>query len=310
RSCPLLGDVLDVVAASRSDVTDTVRTARALDAALEEAGRLGAMLEPDDSTSELRRLNEEAAEGSFLCTDDLFAVLESAKELAAETDGAYDPTAGALARLWSGRGGREEPERADVSDARGAVGWRMLLLDPERRGVRFTRPGPVVAPGSAATGYVLDRAAETLRRHGVVRAKLAIGDEVLAFTTREAWPVRLPGLDGRPAICIALSNAACAIAAAGTAGVPAVIDPRTGQTVRGRVAVTVVARTASRAGPLAAALLVLGRDAATAYARTHPETGVLWLEPAGDPESVRAWAWNLGAIEPEPGMRVEWMARP
>jgi thiamine biosynthesis lipoprotein len=311
RSTHLFGDVLDVVAASRLEMADTtVRPARAMQAALDEVDRLGAMLNVDDPASELRRLNETATDDRFACSDDLFALLESARALAEQTEGAYDPAAGSLARLWSGHVGRDEPQRADVSDARGSGCWRAMLLDPERRSVRLMRPGLVVDPGPASAGYVLDRAADVLRRNGVVRAKLEAGLRILTFTPREPWIVSVPGAGGGPAFRVALANAACATAMTDVPGAEPAFDPRTGQRVRGPAVVTVIGRGASRTAALAAALLVLGREAAAAHARRDPDTGVIWQEPAGDPQSARVWAWNFSAIEPEPGLRVEWMARP
>ncbi len=314
RSLPMLGDLLDVVAASRTSVTDTARAATALRLALDEAGRLAAVLEAGDPASELARLNEEAAEDRFACSADLFAALDSARTLAAVTEGAYDPTAGPLERLWAEQRGRGAPDRLEVSEARERVGWRQLQLEPGRRLARLLRPGMSVALGPAAVGCVLERAAETLHSNGVVRAKLELGGVALAFTPFEPWLTVVDDGDGRPLLSLALSNAACATAGrlAGTAAgdrgdAPLAVDPRTGQPVRTQASVTVIAPGALRAGALAQALLVLGRDGAEAHARSHPGIGVLWIEPAGDFESVRVWAWNLGRIEPAPGVRVEWM---
>jgi thiamine biosynthesis lipoprotein ApbE len=105
-----------------------------------------------------------------------------------------------------------------------------------------------------------------------------------------------------------VSNGAVATARSGCNGNARVLDPRTGQLPLGEASVTVVERSVLRVRALAEALLVQGRDDAEAYASAHPETGVLWLEPLdGD---VRAWAWNLGRVAPEPGVRVEWMTEP
>jgi thiamine biosynthesis lipoprotein ApbE len=105
-----------------------------------------------------------------------------------------------------------------------------------------------------------------------------------------------------------VANAAVGTARSGLEGSARVLDPRTGQLPPGEASVTVVERSALRARALAEALLVQGREDAEAYARGHPGTGVLWLEPYDG--GVRAWSWNLGRVLPEPGVRVEWMTRP
>jgi thiamine biosynthesis lipoprotein len=314
RSLPVLGGTLRIVAASRSGVTDTTRAADAIGMALDEAARLEGIFAAGKETSELARLNHAAGTDRYDCSEDLYAALDTAVALAGETEGAFDPTSGPLERLWTGQGDHGTPARPELSAARGLVGWRMLLLEPGRRKVRFMRPGMSVELGAAAGGYVLDRAAEALRSRGIVRARLDLGDRMLAFTPHDPWMVTVSGWDAAPVVSLALSNAACATARGpgpadenGRVVTSPPIDPRTGEPVRVRAAVTVIAPSAMRASALAEALLVMGRDAAEAHARAHPDLGVLWLEPAGDFVSVRVWAWNLGTVETQPSVRLEWM---
>jgi thiamine biosynthesis lipoprotein len=310
RSLPLMDDVLSIVAASRGNVTDTVRAFAAIDLAFAEAERLAGVFAPGDDASELARLNRGAAEQRFPCSPDLYAALEAATALAAETEGAYDPTGGPLLRAWDRRSGARAPDASDLAAARRLTGWRMLTLDPGNRTARFAGPGMEVALGAVARGIVLERAAGRLRERGTARARLELGGDVLTFTTYDAWSAAIPGPagDGRTAMTLTISNGAVATARSGREGTARVLDPRTGQLPLGEASVTVVERSALRVRALAEALLVQGRDRAEAYASAHPETGVLWLEPFDG--NLRAWAWNLGRIAPEPGQSVEWMTGP
>jgi thiamine biosynthesis lipoprotein len=305
-----MDDVMSIVAASRGNVADTVRASAALDLAFAEAERLAGVFAPGEGASELARLNRTAAEQRFSGSADLYAALEIATALADETDGAYDPTSGPLLRAWDRRGGARAPDAGDLAEARRLTGWRMLVLDPGDRTARFVRPGMEVALGAVARGVVLERAAGLLRERGIARARLELGGDVLAFTTHDAWSVEIPGPagDGRTVMTLMVSNGAVATARSGREGTARVLDPRTGQRPLGEASVTVVARSALRVRALAEALLVQGRDDAEAYAKAHPETGVLWLEPLGG--DVKAWAWNLGRVATEPDVRVEWMTGP
>jgi thiamine biosynthesis lipoprotein len=305
RSLAVMDDVLSIAAASRGNVTDTARAAAALDLAFVEAERLTAIFAAGEGASELARLNRTADEQRFSCSADLYAALEAATALADETDGAYDPTSGPLLRAWDRRGGARAPDAVDLAAARRLTGWRMFTLDPGNRTARFARPGMEVALGAVARGIVLERAAGLLRERGIARARLELGGDVLAFTTHDAWSAAIPGPAGDGATVMTLM---VATARSGCEGTARVLDPRTGQLPLGEASVTVVERSVLRVRALAEALLVQGRDDAEAYASAHPETGVLWLEPLdGD---VRAWAWNLGRVAPEPGVRVEWMTEP
>jgi thiamine biosynthesis lipoprotein len=310
RSLPVMDDVLNIIAASRGNVTDTIRASAALDLAFAEASRLAGVFAPGESTSELAHLNRTAAAQRFSCSADLRAALEAATALAAETNGAYDPTSGPLRRAWDRRSGARAHDADELAEARRLTGWRMLVLDPGGRTVRFGRPGMEVALGGVARGTVLERAAGVLRERGIARARLEFGGDVLAFTTHDAWSAAIPGPagDGPTVMTLLVSNGAVATARSGREGTSRVLDPRTGRPPLGEASVTVVERSAPRVRALAEALLVQGRSATEAYARAHPETGVLWLEPLGG--DLRAWAWNLGRIASEPGVRVEWMTDP
>ena len=310
RAEPVMGDVLSIAAASRGGVTDTSRVAAALDLAFGEARRLAVVFAPDDAGSELAGMNRAAADRRVGCSAELYGVLEAALALAGESEGAYDPTTGPLLRAWDRRRDSRAPEPGELSTARLLVGWRMLQLDPAVRTVRFLRSGMEVTPGAVARGALLERVAQVLRGRGIVRARLELGGDVFAYTNHEAWTAAVtdPSGPGRTAITLALSNAAAATARTGLEGSARVLDPRTGQPPMGEASVTVVERSALRARAVAEALLVRGRESAEAYARDHPATGVLWLEPFDG--GVRAWAWNLGRLQPEPDARVEWMTRP
>jgi FAD:protein FMN transferase len=310
RSMPIMDGVLSIVAASRGNVTDTVRASAALDLAFAEAGRLAGVFAPGEDASELARLNHAAAGQRFPCSPDLYAALEAATALAGETDGAYDPTSGPLLRAWDRRSGARAPDAGDLAAARRLTGWRMLTLDPGNRTARFARPGMEVALGAIARGIVLEHAASRLRERGIARARLELGGDVLAFTTHDAWSAAIPGPagDGATVMTLMVSNGAVATARTRSDRRARVLDPRTGQLPLGEASVTVVERSAARARALAEAILVQGRDGAETYARAHSEAGVLWLEQSGG--DLRAWAWNLGRATPEPGVRVEWMTEP
>jgi FAD:protein FMN transferase len=309
RSAPIMDDVLEIVAASRGIVTDTVRASAALDLAFADAERLVGVFAPGESASELARLNRAAGQ-RFACSPDLYAALEAATAVADETDGAYDPTNGPLARAWERRGGARAPEVADLAAARRLTGWRMLALEPGDRTARLARPGMEVELGAIARGVVLERAAGRLRERGIARARLEFGGDVFAFTSHEAWSaaVQDPGGAGATVMTLMVSNGAVATARTRSGGGACVIDPRTGQRPPGEASVTVVERSALRARALAEALLVLGRAAAETYAGAHPGTGVLWLEPSNG--NLRAWAWNLERVSLEPGVQVEWLTQP
>ncbi len=111
-------------------------------------------------------------------------VLNAALDLAALSDGAYDPTVGPLVNLWGFGPDTERsrvPEAAAIEAARARVGWRKVELDVlqhrarKQPGVRLdlslTRQGARRGPGGriprpvGAANYLIDLSGK-LRAHG------------------------------------------------------------------------------------------------------------------------------------------------
>lgn len=157
--------------------------AEAAMAALDEVDALEAQLTVYRPTSELMAINRRAATEAVSVEPRLFALLQTALRLSAETDGAYDITSGPLSQAWGfyRRQGRM-PAAAEIDEILDRVGSHHVSLDPGSLSIRFDRPGVELNLGSIGKGYALDRAAEVLRAAGIDRALLHGGrSSVLAI---------------------------------------------------------------------------------------------------------------------------------
>ena len=115
--------------------------------------------------SEVSRLNRTAFAAPVPVEDGLFRLLELATRISAETDGAFDVTAGALIKAWGFfRGPRRVPSAAERAAALTHVGMQAVELDADRRTVRFRRPGLEINLGSIGKGYALDRVGDFSER--------------------------------------------------------------------------------------------------------------------------------------------------
>jgi thiamine biosynthesis lipoprotein len=240
---------------------DAPATEAAVAAAFEAVDGVEARLSNWKPESEMSRAN--AAGRPFSLSPETWGSLTRAFDLARETDGAFDPSVGAVTRA--------EPGAAHP----GAVGWTKVRLDPRGRTLSFAVPGGAIDTGGFGKGEGLDRALAALRSSGVQGARLNFGGQITLFGTASAAD-RLPDLamvavaEPRALSSRELARFRVADGSVSTSGQSErpghIVDPRTGIPVAFAGSVTVLAETGVRADALSTALFVLGPTRGIAFA--------------------------------------------
>ena len=252
--------------------------------------------------SDLSRFNAAPAGTWQTVPPALFDVMQAAIALAADTQGAYDPTVGPLVELWGfgpGTSRREPPERAAIDAMRARIGWQRVRFDIPQRRV-FQAGGVHIDLSSIAPGHALDRIATELESRGVANYLIEIGGELRARGRKpdaQPWSVAIQRpLDNDTADGAIDAQHVIALrdAALGSSGdyrhffedggrrYAHRIDPRTGYPLDNGVAsVTVLRERGLDADPLATALSVLGVDAGMAFA-TERGIAVLFIVREGE----------------------------
>ncbi|MGC3957833.1 MAG: FAD:protein FMN transferase [Verrucomicrobiota bacterium] len=245
----------------------------AAEEALVEVNRLENQLSLYRSGSEIAQLNARAAHEPVRVSPEVFALLQQAAKLSAETRGAFDITIAPLVRCWGFMGGcGRMPNPDEVETARSLVGMDKVSFDVRERTVQFSRPGVMLDLGAIGKGYAVERGLEILREAGVTSALLHGGTSTVGAIGHppeaEAWRVAvdLPVAEGNaPLHEFALCDEALSVSAV-TGRMFAVqdqkfghvIDPRTGQPVAHAALAAVVALRATETDALSTALLTLG----------------------------------------------------
>lgn len=168
--------------------TDAGRLQHKIQAALDQVVAQMSTWDPDSAIS---RLNH-AETGWYQLAPAFFQVLSCALGIAAASDGAYDPTTGALVNLWGfGAAGAvaSPPSMESVHAARAQGGWRRTRLDAQHRAV--WQPGGMQFDlSSIAKGYGVDEMARELDEAGVANYLVELGGELKARGVRpdgKAW---------------------------------------------------------------------------------------------------------------------------
>lgn len=199
------------------------------------------------------------------------AVLDCALEVAAQSNGAFDPTLGALVDLW-GFGAQapahEDPTDDEIATALSQSGWRKLKRD----GAKLRQPGGLrLDLNGVAKGYAVDQVIAVSKRAGLHACLAEIGGELSGYGVKpdgQPWWVELehpPGADA-PRTLVALFD--LAIATSGDYRRNTIVDGQkishtissfTGRPIESGVSsVSVLHASCMRADALASALTVLG----------------------------------------------------
>jgi len=137
-----------------------------------------------EADSNLSRYNRAPAGSWHELPEAFFRVLECALQVAQESDGAYDPSAGLLVNLWGfgpenryDQPGFQQPTPDAITKARALCGWQRVVLDRTQQ--RVQQPGGLLLDFSAiAKGFAVDLVAQTIASFGFESFLVEIGGEL------------------------------------------------------------------------------------------------------------------------------------
>jgi thiamine biosynthesis lipoprotein len=264
--------------------------------------------------SELSRLSQTAGSGRGVpLGDELWLVLERAQRLARQSDGAFDVTVGPYVRLWRrARRSREFPSPDRLTEARSAVGYKLLRLDPEKQTAELLAPRMRLDLGGIAAGYAVDEALAVLAHQGVTRAMIdASGDIVVGDPPpgEEGWKIGIAPVThakGLPSRFLRLKNASVTTSGdafqhveIGGRRYSHIVDPRTGLGLTDQSSVTVIARDGITADSLATAVSVLGpRRGLELIDETEGAAALIMRNVEGRIENHESQRWRAFEVGP------------
>ncbi|WP_437190866.1 FAD:protein FMN transferase [Planctomicrobium sp. SH527] len=245
--------------------------------------------------SDVSQLNEHASNSPQFVSPELFAFLTTCRNLWEETEGAFDPTTGALIHLWkTARAANAVPDELEVRNALDNSGFQHVILNPDDESVYFDRPGLKFDFGAIGKGYAVDKAAAHIQGEGLSDYLVHGGHSSLMASgvhgTHLGWPVgiRSPLFTEKMYATLLLKDQAMSTSGSnvqyfrhGGRRYGHLLDPRTGWPAEGLLSVSVIAPTATLAEALSTAFYVMGLDKAVAYCHHHLEAGAILVPPPG-----------------------------
>lgn len=273
--------------------SDREKSERAARAAFGKVSALDSLLSSYRSDSELMTVNRQAAHEPVAMSYHLFSILDRAQEFARRSEGALDVTAGPFIQLWreARRTGRL-PDSTALLEARRQVGWQHLSLNEEAQTVAFHRDGMQLNLGGLAKGYILDQVLEVLVEHGISRALVEAGGDLVTGAPppgREGWAVNIPHqISGDSSNVITVAHSAVATSGdavqyvkIGDTRYSHVINPRTGLGLTDQPTSTVVAPSGIVADALATTVGILGVDEGRSFVRSYYPCTTVYVSQSG-----------------------------
>ena len=197
-------------------------------AALRNMLQIDQLTQPRRSSSELARVQRDAARAAVPLSEPLYRWLARLVDLAELVDGSFDPVVG-------------------------AGGWRALELDRAAATLRFTRPGLRFDIAEAARAWAVDTAIQVLQWRGVAHAIVSAGaaSRVLGDHRGRPWTigVRDPRRPHEVLTVLPIEDAAVVTAAADDGCSATVLAPDA-------VTAQALALAAARRGPVGGPALI------------------------------------------------------
>ncbi len=270
---------------------DEVRGRGLVDEVMREYRRIDDAMSTYKPNSEISLVNARAAESPVAISDELFGLVERSLELSQASGGAFDITYDSVGYLYDFRA-RQRPTDAQIEERLGAVDYRHVVLDRERRTIFFTTAGVRINLGGIAKGWVVERAAAMLRERGVQHALLNAGGDTRVLGDRRGEPwivgIRHPRVADEVVTRLPLIDEAIS-----TSGdyeryfeengrrYHHILNPATGRPTEGILTVTVIGPDGTLTDGLDTAIFVLGAEKGLELIERYPGYETIIVDAAG-----------------------------
>lgn len=267
------------------EAADEPSAARAAAVAFDEIKRIEKVLSDYDPSAEAMLVMQLQAGIEHPISETLLEVLLIARDIHNTSEGAYDPSIGAITHLWR-RAAEDKsvPTSNEVDHAIHRSGFDKLTVDPNRRVLTFGLQGMILDFGGIGKGYAAREAGVLLRQLGYPIFCVDIGGDIqLGDSPHDqpaGWRVEVEtGVDSVRTHFLHNTS----IATSGDLeryylhnGIrySHIIDPRSGFGLTQRRAATVISPDAALADAIASAVSVMGEQGIPQLKQAYPEVSI------------------------------------
>ena len=272
---------------------DSTQVRAAMTRALAEMQRLEGLLSEWREDSEVGQINSHP-EQWVRVGPETFAVISRGLEEGKASAGAFDITFQAMSDIWkfgsAADASPQVPPKAEIERRRALVDYRRVELDTAAQSVRLPKAHKI-GLGGIAKGYIVDRAAEVLKKAGVQTFLVQAGGDLYGAGRKPDGSPWVSGImdprgpEGSSFATIELTDHAFSTAGdyarsyvVGKRRYHHIIDPHTGYPATASRSVTVWAADATTADAVDDAVFILGPKAGLELVEATPGVGVVIVD--------------------------------
>lgn len=244
------------------------RAEQAIAEVMAEMRRIDQTYSPYIESSELSRLNREAAFIPQSVSAEMLLLLDAAYKTSQLSQGAFDITYASVGHLYDYRT-KQQPSELERQQKKAAIDYRWVLVQDSK--VSFKHPDVLIDLGGIAKGYAADQAIKILQSQGIRHASFSAGGDSRLLGDRRGrpWYVGIENPRQQDAIALALPLDNTAVSTSGDyerffidqqtgERVHHIINPKSGASAQGVISVTILGENGLQTDPLSTSVFVLG----------------------------------------------------
>lgn len=285
----LMGTLVEITVLGRSDKLQDVTNC-----AFNEINRIENLASFHKNT-QLTEINENAGISPVKVSPELVSLIQRALEVSRLTNGAFDPTIGAVARLWnfSEVEAPRLPGKDEINEALRKVGWEKVVVLPDKNEVFLPEKGMALDLGGIAKCYALNQAEQIIKSKGIKSALINAGGDIAAFGGKERgtpWKIGIQDPRDNSGISAVLEIESGLVFTSGDyerffekdgKRYHHILDPKTGYPANESESVTILAPDETHYEGFPAAIFVMGPQKGMEFVHNFKDLACLIIDSEG-----------------------------
>jgi len=143
--------------------------------------------------SDLYNINTRAFKEDVVVSDDVFKVLLASQKISSLTDGNFDISVEPLVSLWHiNTSSPHVATQSEIEALLPLVDYKNIVLNTEKKSVRFLKEGMEIDFGGIAKGFAADEVVKICKKHKIKKAVIDLGGNIYVYgkkAGKELWNV-------------------------------------------------------------------------------------------------------------------------